>query len=314
VSTLPRLDEPRPPGSGCQVPLPGGRGSLSDWHARRDAHRARVAPLAADRVQRSGRKHPVYDFLFEYYSYRAAHLLRWSPGVNVVLEGATLADTDWPHLFRECDGGVVLPADSFPEKRRAYLTWAIDYLRTTGDREPQFGCFGLHEWAMVYRTDDVRHSRVPLRIAAEPVVESMPLRCSHYDAFRFFTPAAVPRNRVQLTRDITTEHDQPGCVHVTMDLYKFAYKLAPWVPSEVIAEAFELAASARELDMRASPYDLSEFGFTPIRIETKDGREEYMTAQRELTRRAAPVRAKVLAVFVRLTNHMRHAEDAGGRR
>jgi hypothetical protein len=267
------------------------------WRGRRDAHRNRVGPLAADRVARSGRKHPVYDFLFEYYSYRPAHLLRWSPGVGVVLEGATLTDAEWLHLFRECDGGIVLRVDDFPERRLGYLRWAIDYLQTTGAREPQFGCFGLHEWAMVYRTADIRHTRVPLRIAAEEVVESMPLRCTHYDAFRFFTSAAVPRNRVQLSREVTTDHDQPGCVHVTMDLYKFAYKLAPWVSSEVVAEAFELAAVARELDMRASPYDLSEFGFAPIRIETKEGREEYVREQRELTRRAAPVRERVLAAY-----------------
>ncbi len=301
-------------GNGREGATVGQRLNVDDWRTRRDAHRTRVGPRAADRVARSGRKHPVYDFLFEYYSYRAAHLLRWSPGVGVLLEGATLADVDWPHLFREVDGGVVLPADTFPEKRRAYLSWAIGYLQSTGDREPLFGCFGLHEWAMVYRTDDVRHSRVPLRIAAEPVVESMPLRCTHYDAFRFFTPAAVPRNRVQLSRDVTTDHDQPGCVHVTMDLYKFAYKLAPWVASEVIAEAFELAASARELDMRASPYDLSEFGFTPIRIETKDGREEYVTAQRELTRRAAPVRAAVLAAYRKLAGCERQRPDREGGR
>lgn len=275
-----------------------------DWRSRREAHRQRVGPLAEDRVARSGRKHPVYDFLFEYYSYRPAHLVRWSPGVSVVLEGATIADAEWPHLFRECDGGIVLRADDFPEKRRSYLHWAIDYLHATGDREPQFGCFGLHEWAMVYRTTDVRHARVPLRIAAEEVVESMPLRCTHYDAFRFFTPAAVPRNRVQLSREVTTDHDQPGCVHVTMDLYKFAYKLAPWVTSEVVAEAFELAAAARELDMRASPYDLSEFGFSPIRIETKEGREEYVREQRELTRRAEPVRARVLAGYLRVAEQV----------
>lgn len=242
----------------------------------------------------------MYDFLFEYYSFRPAHLLRWSPGVGVTLEGATLADADWPHLFRECDGGIILSPEAFPERRLDYLRWAIDYLRTVGEREPQFGCFGLHEWAMVYRTTDIRHSRVPLRIAPDEVVEAMPLRCTHYDAFRFFTPDAVPRNRVQLSREVTINHDQPGCVHVTMDLYKFAYKLAPWVPAEVVAEAFELAAVARELDMRASPYDLSEFGFKSIRIETKEGREEYVTAQRELTRRAEPVRSKVLTAYQRV--------------
>ncbi len=285
------------------------RASGDDWRSRRASHRARVGPLAADRVARSGRKHPVYDFLFEYYSYRPAHLLRWSPGVAVVMEGATSADTDWPHLFRGCDGGVVLSPDDFPEKRRAYLAWAIDYLQTVGHREPQFGCFGLHEWAMVYRSEEVRHSRVPLRLAAEDVVESMPLRCTHYDAFRFFTPAAVPRNRVRLNRQTTTDHDQPGCVHVTMDLYKFAYKMAPWVASEVVAEAFELAAAAREIDMRASPYDLTTLGFSPIRIETKDGREEYVHEQRELTRRAAPVREMVLAGYMKVS---RGCEPAGG--
>lgn len=271
-----------------------------DWRSLRAEYLARVRPLAADRVARSGRKHPVYDFLFEYYSYRAAHLLRWSPGVDVLLEGATLADTDWPHLFRECDGGIVLPAEPFPEQRRGYLRWAIDYLQAVADREPQFGCFGLHEWAMVYRTDDIRHSRVPLRTAAEPVVESLPLRCTHYDAYRFFTPAAVPLNRTALTRDTTAAHDQPGCVHVNMDLYKFAYKLAPWVSSAVLAEAFAVAVAARELDMRASPYDLSGYGFRPIRIETKDGREEYAEGQRAVWRLGVPVRARLLAEYRKL--------------
>ncbi|MEO2087939.1 MAG: 3-methyladenine DNA glycosylase [Gemmataceae bacterium] len=272
----------------------------TDWREQREQYLARVRPLAADRVARSGRKHPVYDFLFEYYSYRAAHLLRWSPGVNVILDGATVADTDWPHLFRDCNGGIVLPLEAFPEQRRPYLCWAIDYLQAVGDREPQFGCFGLHEWAMVYRTTDVRHSRVPLRIAAEPVVESLPLRCSHYDAFRFFTQAAVPLNRTALTRETTADHDQPGCVHVNMDLYKFAYKLAPWVSSAVLAEAFAVAVAARELDMRASPYDLSGYGFTPIRIETKDGREEYVEGQRAVWRMGVPVRARLLAEYRRL--------------
>jgi hypothetical protein len=268
-----------------------------DWRSHRETYLACVRPLAADRVARSGRKHPVYDFLFEYYSHRAAHLLRWSPGVSVFLDGATLGDVGWPHLFRERAGGVFLPAESFPDHRRSYLGWAIDYLQAVTDREPQFGCFGLHEWAMVYRTGDVRHSRVPLRMAAEPVVESMPVRCTHYDAFRFFTPAAVPLNRTRLTRETTIAHDQPGCVHVNMDLYKFAYKLVPWVSSAVLGEAFAVAVMARELDMRASPYDLSEFGFTPIRIETKDGREEYVEGQRAVWRAGVPVRERLIEAY-----------------
>ena len=126
------------------------------------------------------------------------------------------------------------------------------------------------------------------------------VRCSHFDAYRFFTPEAVPLNRVPLRRIDTAGHDQPGCVHVTMDLYKWAYKAAPYLPGELMADAFELAVAARELDMRASPYDLAALGYEPVRVETRAGREEYVEGQRELTRRAAAVRADVLAAYERL--------------
>ena len=69
----------------------------SAWRAARDAYLARVHPWADDRTRRMARheKHPVYDFLFEYYSFRPAHLLRWTPGFGVFLEGATRGDVLW---------------------------------------------------------------------------------------------------------------------------------------------------------------------------------------------------------------------------
>jgi hypothetical protein len=273
----------------------------ADWEADRVAYLARVRPWAADRTRRMSRqeKHPVYDFLFEYYSFRPAHLLRWTPGYGVLLEGATAADVSWSE-FVKCDGGLVLSAASFPAHRATYLRWAVPYLEATLAREPSFACFGLHEWAMVYRDPDVRHPDVPLRLSraeTDAVVDGQPLRCSHFDAFRFFTPAAIPLNRVRLTRQVTTDHDQAGCVHVNMDLYRFAYKIAPFCPGDVLADAFELAVAAREVDMRASPYDLSTYGFPPIRIETREGREEYVESQRELARRGMPVRERLLGVY-----------------
>lgn len=45
-----------------------------------------------------------------------------------------------------------------------------------------------------------------------------------------------------------------------MDLYKWAYKLSPLVPSELVADCFALAREIRTLDMRASPYDLADPG------------------------------------------------------
>jgi hypothetical protein len=183
------------------------------------------------------------------------------------------------------------------------LNWAIDYQKAILEREPNFNCFGLHEWAMVYRVPEVRHAATPLRLSGEEiasVVEAQGLRCTHYDAFRFFTPEAAPRNRIALSRSNTVEHDQGGCIHANMDLYKFAYTIAPFTTSELVADCFELAAKVREIDMRASPYDLRELGFEPIRIEEKQGREEYVGLQRSLADAAKPLRIRLIAEYGRL--------------
>ncbi len=241
-------------------------------------------------------KHPVYDFFFEYYSFRPAHLLRWTPGFGVLAPRDSIA---WAE-FESTEGGAILHASAFPDHRVSYLKWACEYLEAVQTREAWFACMGLHEWAMVFRDPNVRHPYVPLRLSrseTDVVVESQPLRCTHYDAFRFFTAEAAPRNRWPLTRATTTEHDQPGCIHANMDLYKFAYKVAPFLPWELTASAFEVAVTAREIDMRASPYDLSGYGFAPLRIETREGREEYVDLQRAIAARAAPVRAALLAGY-----------------
>ncbi len=274
-----------------------------EWQAARLRHDERVGPIARDRLARTGRKHPVYDFLFEYYSYRAGHLLRWSPGIDVRLDGASPTDTSWPQLFAFDERGAILPANTFPRHRLEQLDWAIRYQTAIRDREPQFACFGLHEWAMVYETKDVRHSRVPLRLSAgetDSLVSTAGVRCTHFDAYRFFSPSALPLNKWELSRESSPEHDQPGCVHANMDLYKFAFKFAPFTSSDVLADAFVLAMAARELDMRASPYDLGEFGFAAIPVETKAGREDYVEGQKEIHRRSLPVRAKLLGELLRL--------------
>jgi hypothetical protein len=279
--------------------------SRSEWFSLREAHRSRVLPWVSDRVERAnhGRKHPVYDFLFTYYSYRPAHLLRWSPGADVELRGCLEDELDWSLDSVQTASGYIIPSTSFPAHRREYLSWAYTYLTTIDSRPPTFYCYGLHEWAMLYRAPRARYSEVPLRISHDEiarVVEQSDLRCSHYDAYRFFTSEAKPRNRSLLSRRATTEFDQPGCVHVTMDLYKFAHKIAPWCPSDLVADAYLLAAQAREVDMRASPYDLGAYRFAPIPIETDSGKAEYITEQRRLSDRALPIRRRLIAVYAYL--------------
>ena len=183
------------------------------------------------------------------------------------------------------------------------MRWALQYLEGIAKRPAQYGCFGLHEWAMVYRASDVRHSRTPLRLSADAIaaaVEAEELCCTHFDAFRFFTAAATPRNRDQLSRESTDRFDQRGCVHVTMDLYRYAHKISPWASGELVADSFLLAWKARELDMRASPYDLREFGLTPIPIETQSGKEEYVACQQVLAQEAIPIRERLIGEYEKL--------------
>lgn len=113
----------------------------------------------------------------------------------------------------------------------------------------------------------------------------------------FFTPESLPKNRIALTRQTTVENDQPACVHVCMDLYKFSQKIIPWIESEIVRDSFLLAWEARQIDMRASPYDVKKFGLEPIPIETRNGREEYLIHQKRLSQMAEPVRQKILAAY-----------------
>lgn len=56
-----------------------------------------------------------------------------------------------------------------------------------------------------------------------------------------------PLNPVQLERVGQRSNDQPGCVHANMDLFKWALRLWPLLPSEKLADALELAVSCRML-------------------------------------------------------------------
>ena len=270
----------------------------SQWLPRADAHAARAdAFTAAHRARsRRGQAHPVWDFLFSYYSLRPRQLRVWHPGHGTVLAGSAAESyLDRPG-YVAVDEGVTVAAD-YLRARTPTVRFVAGLLESTADRAPRFGCFGMHEWAMVYRAGAVRHAAVPLRLGApatDAVVESMPLRCSHYDAYRFFTPAAAARNEGRPARASQSEWEQPGCLHANMDLYKWCYKLGPLVESDLLMDCLDLAAQARELDMRASPYDLREYGLEPIAVEESAGRAEYVRQQVAVAERAAPLRAALL--------------------
>jgi hypothetical protein len=276
------------------------------WRERAADHAAAVELLSAERLARrvEGRTHPVDDFLWEYYSFRPAQLARWHPGPGVGLEHAGERQ-GW--AFYATDAGTAyLDVRSFVQRRAGAVIFVRDLLSATLSRPGRFGCFGLHEWAMVYRAgeEQVRHGGWPLRLGAagtDEVVEAHTVACSHFDAFRFFTPNAVPRNTLTPSREGQRAMEQPGCLHAGMDLYKWCFKLSPAIPSELTLEAFRLARDVRELDMRAAPYDLRELGYEPVRIETAEGKAEYVEAQRAFMIRGNALRRALLAVMDALT-------------
>jgi len=282
----------------------------SQWRLCERQHQVRVQPWIKPRLERRrrGERDPVDDFLFEYYPYSPAKLATWHPGSGFTLRGDTsqlLAGGG----YRTWPEGIRVDPEVFVGKKDR-LDLAVRILAGTQDRPAMVNCFGLHEWAMVYRLDpkQIRHSDQPLRLSPARIaatVEDLGLRCTHIDAYRFFTDSAVPMNALTPTRASQPELEQPGCLHANMDMYKYAMWFQAYVGSELAADCFELAREARTLDMRASPYDMSSFGLESIPIEHTSGRAAYVQQQRLLIDRSEPLRHRLVQVLRGLQDDLR---------
>jgi hypothetical protein len=265
------------------------------WGRLRGAHIERAEQWTRPHLERRARetKHPVMDFLFEYYPYSAGRLATWHPGAGAALTGEVPPEFRRSPYVRTDDWWTVDTAQIDATR----LALVLRILSGTANRPAQLNCFGLHEWAMVYRSTDTRHP-IPLRLSEDALaetVEDIGLRCTHIDAYRFFTPQASPLNAHMPTRQSQPDMEQPGCLHATMDLYKYAMWFQPFLPGDLVLDCFALAVDTRVLDMEASPYDLADLGFAPVRIETPEGRRDYASRQRDLADRGAALRAQLAA-------------------
>jgi len=281
-------------------------------------------------------KHPVYNFLIEYYGLKGAkggkRLARWSPAPSsqaaaggVLLEGATQSDVgnNLLHLrgamFRE-DGIVYSPAQFFAsnnqdddpatvERTAKPFLWFRATLAATVQREPVLHCYGLHEMALQYQPQvgappppaSKYQSHLPLRVEQAVInaaVERKGVHCTHVDALRFFAPAALPLNiHKEYSRSDQLRLEQPACVHSCMDLLKLTLRLKPFVDAILLQRVLELALRARWLDVAASPYDCSAYGVEAVPVETAQGRAEYRRRQWALMQDATPVRNDLLAAY-----------------
>lgn len=272
------------------------------WHNLRDDHQAKVLPWITPRLERRSRheSHPVDDFLFEYYPISTNKLLNWHPGFGFALEADENDLEAFPSGSYEFSGNSIHLRNDWLAKNKEVAIALIDFLSKTQERSARSGCFGLHEWAMVLGAEDVRHEKWPLRLSQEEIratIDEVGLRCTHFDAFRFFTPMAVPLNPLQLTRIDQNEFEQPGCLHANMDLYKHAQRFAPVVGSEIVRSAFALAKEIRTVDMQTAPYDLADLGVIPIPVETKAGRDEFAELQIGFANRAQILRGELITAL-----------------
>jgi hypothetical protein len=200
-----------------------------------------TAPVVARKEKRTGgltaldAKHPVYNFLVEYYGLKGAkgprRLARWSPDpallmVNgttaadgILLEGAVEDDFGNTLHLRGAnlynDGVVYSPAAFFgkgdPSRREEAVRAASGYcwykavIAQTLQAEPNLHCHGLHEFAMQYQPIGAPpppsakyQGHLPLRVSREVIneaVERRGIQCTHIDALKYFAPAAGPLNR-----------------------------------------------------------------------------------------------------------------------
>ncbi|MCH2204245.1 MAG: hypothetical protein MK132_00015 [Lentisphaerales bacterium] len=289
--------------------------TYEEWTTQMQAHRQRIEDLTKPwrKAKERSAKHPVIDFLFRYFSFPYKRLISWTPGFGVSLEGEFHKDLS-DHRFEQKGGIIKLKEELIPKHRIKALDWTISLLEKTMSNTTCFNCYGLHEWAMVYKAQEVRHNNNPLRLSQDEIsaiIEEKQLVCTHYDALRFYTPEAVPLNKHQPTRETQEVYEQSACLHANMDLYKWSYKMYPWISSDLMLRCFELAMDCRRIDMKASPYDLKHLGYEPIYIETAEGREIYVKEQLRLKQAGEPLRQELFDVYKGLKSYItsRHLES-----
>jgi len=129
----------------------------AEWRERGAAYRQRVRRFTGPHRERKrrGEAHPVLDFLFTYYSHRPARLEEWHPGPGVVLLGG--AEYLGRPGYVADGGGARLDPPALPRLAPTAM-FVRTLLTATAARPPRLSCFGLHEWAMVYRSPTPRHA------------------------------------------------------------------------------------------------------------------------------------------------------------
>ena len=171
------------------------------WQRMAQEHRCKAEgwtiPYRSRRTQ--GKLHPIHDFLFIYYRFAPSHLEHWHPSFGTCLEVEQSVTNYSKKYYSHNKAGLFQDLTKIDAKARKRLQWSYDLCCSVERRTAQFNCFGMHEWAMVYKGGPEgrpRHEgKLALRLPQKEIdalVEKNLICCSHFDAFRFFTDVAKP--------------------------------------------------------------------------------------------------------------------------
>ena len=141
------------------------------------------------------------------------------------------------------------------------VAFIADLLRATAARPARLNCFGCTSgrWSTGPPTCGTARSRCGSAPRA-PTRWSSRCRCAAATSTRSGSSPNPPRRATPSTltprRPRSPPNSRAACTPTWIST-SGAYKLGPLVDSELLIDCLELAADARELDMRASPYDLT---------------------------------------------------------
>ena len=255
---------------------------------------------AASAPGQRGEAHPVWDFLFSYYSLRPRQLRRWHPGYGVALGGASARPLPGPRRLRHArrDGGRHPRASA--GSRADTVAFIADLLRATaasarptellraarvGDGLPdaptsatsRFRC----GWAPRAPTRWSSRCRCAAATSTPTGSSPSPPRAAQRRAAE---PAVAGRHRTAGVRA-----RQHGSVQVVLQTRPAGGVGA----ADGLPRPRRRCPRARHACQPVRPGRTTDFA--PIAIETPAGRTEYVRRQQDVADRAAPLRAALLS-------------------
>ena len=289
--------------------------SEHEWHARREhASGSECAGGSSRDLRAASRNERPSD---RRLSFRILCLPPWKALRSGIPASASScgetppASTSIRRAIRKSRTGITANAQQAASPAGGSHSLAARYAFSFPRTARLFRVLGLHEWAMVYRTESIRHGQWPLRVTSRQIseiVESLGPRCTHYDAFRFFSAGGASFEQVPTDTPHGRRAGATGLPARKHGSLQVGFQAGAFYRFRVGRGLFRTRdAKFARSTCSASPYDFTALGYFPVKIETPEGRAEYEAKQREFALYAAPLRERWSQFAIRSSKKCRAA-------